>query len=101
MAEVQHRALFACDVESSGDPGRDNVSRAQLRDVLFAQLETAFEANGLAWAACTSEDTGDGMTVIVPDRFPKRSLLHPLLGTLAGQLRRHNRKNPAATRIRL
>lgn len=101
MAEVRHRALFSCDVESSGDPRRDNASSVELRDVLFSCLESAFEASGIEWAACERKDTGDGMTVLVPGRFPKRALLHPLLGTLAALLRRHNRESRAATTIRL
>jgi hypothetical protein len=103
MAEVEpvHRCLLSVDIEKSGDPRRDNEASVRTRQVLFTELEKAFEASGIDWASCTQEDTGDGMIVAIPPPFPKRNLLHPFLERLAEGLRYHNRYTGGPTRIRL
>jgi hypothetical protein len=101
MSETEpvYRALFAVDVESSG--GRDNHSSVVIREVLFDALRNAFAASSIDLDVCTTEDTGDGMTVLVPPEFPKPRLVFPLLEQLEALLRRHNRGASAATRIRV
>jgi hypothetical protein len=97
--EPVYRALFAVDVESSG--GRDNHSSVVIREALFDALRNAFAASSIDWDVCAKEDTGDGMTVLVPPDFPKPRLVFPLLEQLEARLRQHNRGAGAATRIRV
>ncbi len=99
MATPVHRALLAVDLEGSGQ--RDNHAVVESRRVLFGEVREAFEASGIPWAACATETAGDEMVVIVPPEFPKRSLIHPLLGHLADGLRHHNRQAGANVRLRV
>jgi class 3 adenylate cyclase len=98
-SEPVHRAVFAVDVESSG--GRDNQSSVVIREALFDAVRDAFTASSIDWGVCTTEDTGDGMMVLVPPDFPKPRLVFPLLDQLGALLRQHNRGAEAATRIRV
>lgn len=96
-----HRALLSVDIEGSGRSEGDNTSSVALRKILYTELEQAFESSGIDWSACVKQDTGDGVVVLVPPEFPKRNLIHPLLGQLADGLRHHNRYASTATRIRV
>lgn len=98
---VVHRALLSVDVEHSGDERRDSEAFARLRRVLFHTLEDAFEFSGISWSACLRFDTGDGVIVAVPAKFPKARLVYPMLERLAANLRHHNRYAGPAIRIRL
>ncbi|MFD2420479.1 hypothetical protein [Amycolatopsis pigmentata] len=97
----QHRALLAVDIESSSDPRRHDVDRVEMKKALSACLESAFLASGIDWSSCAKQDTGDGMAVITPPFCPKRSLLNPLLATLARELRAHNDSTDEGARFRL
>lgn len=96
-----HRALLSVDIQGSGRADRDNAASARAREVLFTELEQAFEASGVPWALCGREVTGDGMVVAVPPEFPKHLLVHPVLSHLAAGLRQHNRQASATTRVRV
>lgn len=96
-----HRALMSVDVANSGDARRDTTAFVLFRRALFAALADAFEHSGITWSACTRHDTGDGMLVVVPPRFPKSRLVHPLLDRLTANLRDHNRYAAPAVRIRV
>ncbi|HSV66511.1 MAG TPA: hypothetical protein VLJ59_11470 [Mycobacteriales bacterium] len=99
--EPLHRALFSVDVEKWGDPRRKGNALATVRTVLFNAVRESFESSGIDWSACEHIHQGDGMIVVVPPELPKSRLVDPLLDTLAGLLRRHNRQAGPATQIRV
>ncbi|RZS43587.1 hypothetical protein EV193_102567 [Herbihabitans rhizosphaerae] len=84
-----YRALFAIDVERSS--ARDNAGYARMREALFPAVVEAFEASGIDWARCETQDRGDELIVLVEPDVPKSRLVYPLLGHLAETLRHRNR----------
>ncbi|RZS41117.1 hypothetical protein EV193_103436 [Herbihabitans rhizosphaerae] len=84
-----YRALFAIDVERSS--ARDNAGYARMREALFPAVVEAFEASGIDWKRCETQDRGDELIVLVEPDVPKSRLVYPLLGHLAETLRHRNR----------
>ncbi|KAA2257529.1 hypothetical protein F0L68_24845 [Solihabitans fulvus] len=95
------RALFAVDVERSGDVRRDNVAWDELKRALHRAVQVAFAASGIDLARLQVRDTGDGMIVDVPDTVDRGRLLHPLLAVLAQELRTHNQRASQTAQIRV
>lgn len=98
-ARIRHCGLLAVDVASSGQWDSEQFVRA--RATLFESLRTAFEDSGVPWRACRTSDRGDGMVVVVPQRFPVHRLAYPLLDRLSAQLRHHNRYARSPLRVRV
>ncbi|MBC6447572.1 hypothetical protein [Actinokineospora xionganensis] len=99
--EPVRRALFAVDVERSGDVRRDNVAWDELKRALYRAVQVAFAASGIDLARLHVRDTGDGMIVEVPDTVDRRHLLHPLLAVLGQELRTHNLRASQTAQIRV
>jgi hypothetical protein len=99
--EPVRRALFAVDVEGSGDVRRDNVAWDELKRALSRAVRVAFAASGIDLARLQVRDTGDGMIVEVPDTVDRGHLLHPLLAVLAEELRAHNLRASQTAQIRV
>lgn len=99
--EPVRRALFAVDVERSGDMRRDNVAWDELKRALYRAVQVAFAAAGIDLARLQIRDTGDGMIVDVPDTVDRGRLLHPLLAVLAQELRDHNQRAHQTAQIRV
>lgn len=99
--EPVRRALFAVDVERSGDIRRDNVAWDELKRALHRAVQVAFAASGIDLARLQVRDTGDGMIVDVPDTIDRGRLLHPLLAVLAQELRAHNQRASQTAQIRV
>ncbi|WP_367130382.1 hypothetical protein [Saccharothrix sp. HUAS TT1] len=101
LLEPEHRALFAVDIERSADPHRHNAASVAMRRALRECLAGAFAQAGIDWGSCHDHDRGDGLVVAVPARYPKRLLLHPVLGVLVDALRAHNERAPESERMRV
>lgn len=99
--EPVRRALFAVDVERSGDLRRDNVAWDELKRALHHAVQVALAASGIDLAQLQVRDTGDGMIVALPDTIDRGHLLHPLLAVLAQELRTHNQRASRTAQIRV
>jgi hypothetical protein len=95
------RALFAVDVEGSGDAGRDNVAWDELKRALHRAVRAAFAASDIDIAGLQVGDRGDGMIVEVPETVGRERLLNPLLTVLAQELRAHNKRASQTAQIRV
>jgi class 3 adenylate cyclase len=96
-----HRTIFAVDVEGYGNPRRTTPHRLALREGLYRALRRAFDDAGVPWAACGTEDCGDGVFVLAPPEIPKGLFVEFLPNALAVAVHRHNRTHHAEARIRL
>jgi hypothetical protein len=96
---VRHCGLLAVDVASSGQ--WDSAQFVRLRATLFEALRVSFDDSGIPWRACRTNDRGDGMVVVVPQRLPAHRLAYPLLDRLSAQLRHHNRYARSPMRVRV
>ncbi|WP_394616325.1 hypothetical protein JNUCC0626_42755 [Lentzea sp. JNUCC 0626] len=96
--KISHCGLLAVDVASSGQ--WDSEQFVRLRATLFRALRISFDDSGIPWRACRTNDRGDGMVVVVPQRFPAHRLAYPLLDRLSAQLRHHNRDSRSPLRVR-
>jgi hypothetical protein len=99
---VQH-VIVAFDIVAFGDPARDDQLQLHLRRSLYQILERSFVDSGLPWREQDREDSGDGLSVIVPAGIPTGALIDPLVAHLRAGLRRHNRtaSDPAKIRLRM
>ncbi len=96
-----HRAIIVADVAKFGDPARTNPHQVAVRDGMYKALTRTFARSRIRWGACTHEDRGDGVLILVPPDVPKTWLVTRLPGPLAAELTRHNATNPAQAQIRL
>ncbi|MFJ7218499.1 hypothetical protein [Amycolatopsis sp. NPDC098790] len=96
-----HRTIFAVDVEGYGDQRRTTPDRLAMRGGLYRALGRAFDDAGVPWAACRSDDCGDGVFVLAPPQIPKGLFVEFLPNALAVALHRHNLTHHAGARIRL
>lgn len=96
-----HRTIFAVDVEGYGDQRRTTPDRLAMREGLYRALGRAFDHAGVPWAACRSDDCGDGVFVLAPPQIPKGLFVEFLPNALAVALHRHNLTHHAGARIRL
>jgi O-acetyl-ADP-ribose deacetylase (regulator of RNase III) len=96
-----HRAILIVDVENFGDPARTNPCQLAVRAALYKALRAAFARARISWTACTAEDRGDGILVLIPPDVPKAWLVSRLPARLAEALDRHNQASPPPARIRL
>ncbi|MFJ9784948.1 hypothetical protein ACIRSS_35630 [Amycolatopsis sp. NPDC101161] len=96
-----HRTIFAVDVEGYGDQRRTTPDRLAMREGLYRALGRAFDDAGVPWAACRSDDCGDGVFVLAPPQIPKGLFVEFLPNALAVALHRHNLTHHAGARIRL
>jgi hypothetical protein len=94
-----HCTIFVCDIISFGK--RPDHVQSHLRTVLYDGLRTCFDAAGLPFEGCYTEDRGDGVIVVLPPSYDPAGLAHPLPDHLRGALRRHNGLAAEHARMRL
>ncbi len=107
MAERQDRwvpagrcTLVAADVVGFG-VRRNRQVQTYVRDSLYRLFENALRESGVDFAACYSEDRGDGLVVAAPPEFPTDSLIHPFAEYLRAGLRVHNMVSSELAQLRL
>jgi hypothetical protein len=83
-------ALFAVDIAGFTRPDRDDDIRMFMREELYRILERAFDGSGISWTACSREDRGDGVLVVVPPGIAADHIIDPLPERLGSLIRRHN-----------
>src|SRR6266568_3502808 len=96
-----HRAIIVVDVTKFGDPARTNPHQIAVRDGMYKAITHAFAKAKISWAACTHEDRGDGVLILVPPDVPKTWLVTRLPSPLAADLALHNATHEAQEQIRL
>jgi hypothetical protein len=95
-----HRVIVYVDVESFGDPRRNRPAKLGVRAGLRATMREAFQAAGIPWSDCHTQDCGDGILVLAPGE-PKAPFAEALPGAVARALREHNATHPEHEKIRL
>ncbi|MGP3967468.1 hypothetical protein [Streptomyces sp. 6N223] len=100
-AAAVHRTIMVVDVAGFSDPGRTDAHQLAVREGLYRVLRRAFDAAGLAWDDCYTEDSGDGVLLLAPPEAPKSRFVESLPQALAAGLREHNAVHDARARIRL
>lgn len=85
-----HRAIVIVDVEKFGDPARTNADQLIIRQGMYDALRQSFAWAGIDWAACVTEDRGDGALILVPPEVPKSWLVTKVPARLAQMLATHN-----------
>ncbi|MFI0355890.1 hypothetical protein [Actinomadura sp. 9N407] len=96
-----HTSLLGLDIVSFNAPYRDEDIQRRLRQALYEYLQEVFAITWLPWAACHTEDRGDGALIVLPPGVPPYLLLDPLAHHLDAALRRGNRLFSAAAQMRL
>jgi len=100
-ANGQICTLFAVDIAGFTRPERDDDIRLYLHEKLYEFLEQAFDHSGVPWAACWTEDRGDGALVVIPPDIPGHGIIDPLPERLRALVRRHNHFSREAARLQL
>ncbi|HEX5401321.1 MAG TPA: hypothetical protein VFX16_03360, partial [Pseudonocardiaceae bacterium] len=67
------------------------MNQVRVRHGMYTAMHDAFATAGVPWAACYSEDRGDGILALVPADVPKVLFVDYLPDALARSLARHNR----------
>jgi len=93
--------LFAVDIAAFTRRDRDDDIRLHLHEVLYRILEQAFDASGIPWSGCFTEDRGDGALVVIPPTFGAKATIDPLPAKLQVLIRRHNHVSREAACIQL
>jgi hypothetical protein len=93
--------LFAADIAEFTRGDRDDDIRLHLHEELYRVLEQAFDASGIPWNACFTEDRGDGALVVIPPNIGAKAIIDPLPERLRTLIRRHNHVSRDAARIQL
>ena len=94
-------ALFAVDIAGFTRPDRDDDIRMFMREELYRILERAFGGSGIAWTACSREDRGDGVLVVVPPGIAANGIIDPMPERLRSLIRRHNHVSSDAAEMQL
>jgi class 3 adenylate cyclase len=95
-----HRGILVVDMEAFTAEGRQTKDRITMRESMFTALRDSMNLADVPWKACSIEDTGDGILVLVPPELPK-ILLVVVADELERALRAHNAVSAPASRIRL
>lgn len=93
--------LFTVDIAGFTRPDRDDDIRFYLHEQLYRILEQAFDASGVPWIDCFTEDRGDGALVVIPPSIGAKAVIDPLLDRLRSLIRRHNHVARDAASIQL
>lgn len=93
--------LFAVDIAGFTRPDRDDDIRLYLHEVLYRVLEQAFDASGIPWNGCFTEDRGDGALIVIPPGIAAKAVIDPLPDKLRTLIRRHNHVSCDTARIQL
>lgn len=96
-----HHTIVLTDIENFTDPDRTNLDQLATRQALYEIIEQAFATARIDWAACRTEDRGDGVFTLIPSDVPKALLATNMLSQLARVLAAYNVHRPARTGIRL
>jgi hypothetical protein len=89
------------DIVDSGHNGRTLKDWRALRSALTACITSASKVAGIPWSALTTEDTGDGMRLIVPSSVDWKLFTGPFLDALFEELNRHNATHAVMERFQL
>lgn len=98
-ANPAYRPMMVIDVEHSA--GRGDVALINNRAMLLGVLCDVFSESRVDWDSCHSQDTGDGVQLVIDAEVPKARLIHPLVHDLAIRLRAHNQTAGSLTAIRV
>jgi hypothetical protein len=90
--------VIRTDVVEFGANRRNAEAHKIIRNALPAMTRLAL---GSAWDTCRCADRGDGLLVIVPPECPTAQVIERLVISLPLQLKRHNLRYSAASRIQL
>ncbi|HEX3955683.1 MAG TPA: cyclic nucleotide-binding domain-containing protein [Trebonia sp.] len=90
--------VVVTDVAEFGALDRTNDDRRIIRQAILEM--TSLSLNGI-WEACSCEDRGDGLLIIVPPVIPTGEVMDHLRTMLPVALRKHNRTYAASARIAL
>jgi hypothetical protein len=98
-----HQTMVLVDVVSFTHPDRTLAHQRAVHNALYTVLEEAFAEAGVDWAACYTEDRGDGAMILVPADVPPGILADKLLDRLVAALRAYNaiHADKASMRLRL
>ncbi|WP_157963992.1 cyclic nucleotide-binding domain-containing protein [Actinocorallia populi] len=91
--------ILMTDICSFNDPGRTDVDRLVVREVMYGALRRSLEGSGVPWDGCHREDRGDGALVIVPPALPTHAVLHPMAELLAEEIAAHGRRASPGERL--
>jgi transcriptional regulator with XRE-family HTH domain len=94
-------AMVAVDIAEFTRLDRDDDTRRYMREALYRILERAFDESGIPWTACSTEDRGDGVLVVVPPDLTPRGIIDPLPERLRSLIRLHNHVSSAAANMQL
>ena len=97
----QNCTIVFTDIVGFSAPHRNDVDRLEMRRAMYAVLREAFEESRVPWAACHTEDRGDGALVVVPPEVPTAAVIEPMIAVLALRLRRHNQRSSGAVHFQL
>ncbi|TDC44391.1 cyclic nucleotide-binding domain-containing protein [Actinomadura sp. KC345] len=97
----QNCTIVYTDIVGFSAPHRNDVDRLEMRRAMYAVLREAFEESRIPWAACHTEDRGDGALIVVPPGVPTAAVIDPMIAALAVRLRRHNQRSSGAVHFQL
>lgn len=95
LGPPKHRTIFAVDIE--GSTTRNNVTKGELREVMYDLLDQGMLHTGIAESHReTLIDRGDGILALIHpvDEVPKTIMLSDLIPTLSGLMAEHTAANP-------
>jgi Effector-associated domain 2 len=96
-----YRAILVVDVEGFSGEHRTEDHRRLVRERLREILGDALSGVGFDLAGGDSNDTGDGMVVVIGAEVPEARLVHPLPAAVEAGLREHNSRYADGAQIRL
>jgi class 3 adenylate cyclase len=94
----QNCTIVYTDVVGFGAPSRKDVDRLVVRRATTDMTVAALDP---FWAACSFDDRGDGLLVIVPPDVPTLTVLERLIAVLPGELAKHNSSHGPPERVQL
>lgn len=96
-----HRSVLVVDVADFTDPARTNADQLTIRRGMYGALHRSVGVCGADPGACTIEDRGDGILVLLPSEFPKSHLVTRLPDALVTEVGRHNASAETSASFRL
>jgi hypothetical protein len=94
----QNCTIVYTDVVGFGAPSRTDHDRLVIRQ---ATTDMTAAALGPFWVACSCDDRGDGLLIVVPPDIPTMAVLDRLITVLPSELAKHNTNHQAPVRVQL
>ena len=98
-SEAMHHLIASLDVQGSGK--RSNQEKLDMRKVVYAVIEQAFDAARISMGPCRIEDRGDGALITVPAHVPETRMVGVWVTEIYEELRARNRGLDESGRVRV